>query len=95
MGREQLKNIMAITLIFLFVLTAGGLFLKYIPDFGLKDQAAAYDEIAQNLTEGKGFVWNNGSPANEAPGYPYSLAVIYSIVGHNYTVVKVIQLLLL
>jgi len=94
-GREQLKNIAAITLIFVCVLVAGSLFLKYTPDFGLKDQAAAYDEIAQNLTEGRGFVWNNGSPANEAPGYPNSLAVIYSIVGHNYTAVKVIQLLLL
>jgi len=94
-GIEQFKNIIAITLIFICVLTAGGLFLKYMPDFGLREQAAAYDEIAQNLTEGRGFVWNNGSPANEAPGYPYSLAIIYSIIGYNYTIVKAIQLLLL
>lgn len=95
MGREQLKNVIAVTLIFVCVLAAGGLFLKYMPDFGLKDQAAAYDEIARNLAEGRGFVWNDGSVINETPGYPYSLAVIYSIVGYNYTAVKVIQLLLL
>jgi len=94
-GKEQFKNITAISLIFVSILIAGGLFSTYMPDFGMEEQAVAYDEIAQNLTTNKGFVWNNGSVANETPGYPYYLAVIYSIVGHNYTAVKIIQLLLL
>ena len=94
-GKEQLKNIIAITLILVCVLTAGGLWLKYMPVFGIKGQSSAYNEIAQNLTSGRGFVWNDGSSANETPGYPYYLAVIYSIVDNNYTAVKIIQLLLL
>lgn len=94
-GREPLKNIVAITSIFILVTLAGGLFLAYVPDFGVKEQAAAYDEIAQNLAEGRGFVWQDGSIANETPGYPYFLAIIYFIIGHNYTAVKIIQLLAL
>jgi len=93
-GQPALRNVIAITAIFVLVAVTGSFWLKYAPDFGLKEQSAAYDEIAQNLAEGRGFVWDDGSPANETPGYPYFLAVMYSIVGHNYIVVKIIQLLL-
>jgi len=92
---RALKNIIAITAIFVVVITAGGIWLKYMPVFEMKEQSTAYDEIAQNLSNGNGFVWNNGSSANETPGYPYSLAVIYSVAGNNYNAIKVIQLLFL
>lgn len=89
------KNIIALALIFALVALAGGLWLKFAPDFGVKRDAAAYDEIAWNLAQRQGFNWNNYTAGTEAPGYPYFLAIIYFILGHNYTIVKAVQLLLL
>lgn len=95
MDASAIKNISAIALIFILVAAVGAVSLKYTPDFGVQEQVAAYNEIAQNLTEGRGFVWNNGMAANETPGYPYFLAVIYSVFGYNDSAVKIIQLFLL
>jgi 4-amino-4-deoxy-L-arabinose transferase-like glycosyltransferase len=57
--------------------------------------AKDYDEIAVNLKSGNGFSQViNGSMAPvvyRTPAYPLFLAGIYSIFGHNYTAVKVIQ----
>lgn len=92
---RALKNIIAIVSIFVLIAVAGSIWIKYIPDFGIKEQAASYNEIAQNLSDNKGFTWRDNSPANEAPGYPYFLAVIYFTTGYNHTAVKIIQILLL
>ena len=79
--------------IFLAILV-GVACLKFLPDFGVKEDALVYDEIALNLSLGKGFLQNN-TPSGEAPGYPFFLSFIFSILGHNFAYVKVIQFAIL
>jgi len=54
-----------------------------------------YDTLAVNLLSGKGYTieyYNFGRPTSyRAPLYPLFLASIYSIFGHNYLAVRVIQ----
>lgn len=88
------RNIIALVSIFVLVSLVGGLWLKVAPDFGVKEDAEVYDNIAMNLAQGKGFT-QAGLPVSEAPGYPFFLAGVYFLFGHNYTYVKIIQLLIL
>jgi len=60
-----------------------------------RGDAAGYDEMAINLASGKGLSqFINGSLvpiAYRPPAYPVFLASVYSIFGHNYITVKIIQ----
>lgn len=73
---------------------AGIACLKFLPNFGVKEDAAVYDVIAVNLSSGRGFAQNN-SPSADTPGYPFFLSLIYSILGHNFIYVKIIQFAIL
>lgn len=60
--------------------------------------AAAYDSIAWNLVNGRGYVENINNPlqkdfsiARVGPGYELFLAGVYKIFGHHYQVVWVFQ----
>ena len=55
--------------------------------------AGQYDDLAINLLAGEGFVDSNtGLPTSwRVPLYPLFLAGIYSIFGHNYAAVRIIQ----
>ena len=55
---------------------------------------AQYDTLAVNLLAGKGFTLDSatGKPTSwRMPLYPLFLASIYSIFGHNYLAVRIIQ----
>ncbi len=60
--------------------------------------ARAYDNIAQNIVRGNGYVENpdillekDFSIARVGPGYEFFLAGIYKVFGHHYEVVWIFQ----
>ena len=85
------------TLIVIFIL---GLLLRILFVFTLEDKiywddGFDYDGLATRLIEGKGYVNDDGEiTAFRAPGYPYFLAAIYSVFGHQFLAVRIVQCLL-
>jgi len=64
---------------------------------------AGYDDVGQNLANGRGFVLQTGDPVNGfvyepmvgyGPTYPTFLGLTYFLFGHSVTAVRVIQALL-
>ncbi len=62
-----------------------------------------YDNVGQNLANGRGFVYQTGDPVNgfvyepmvgPGPTYPTFLGLTYFLFGHSVTAVRVIQALL-
>ena len=54
--------------------------------------AYVYDGLAVSISQGNGYVNNNGSPHSlYPPFYPFFLSIIYTFFGHSYFAVKVIQ----
>src|SRR6476620_5987086 len=44
-----------------------------------------YDQFGRNLATGKGYVRENGRPTSfRAPGFPFVLALLYSMTGISY-----------
>ncbi|MBN1913114.1 MAG: glycosyltransferase family 39 protein, partial [Candidatus Omnitrophica bacterium] len=90
------KKVLLIIFTVAFFLRFGA--LSYLPRQHRTPSADAqeYDELALNLLAGKGFInFNTGKPtAWRVPLYPIFLASIYSVFGHNYTAVRIVQCLL-
>ncbi|MDP3990931.1 MAG: glycosyltransferase family 39 protein [Candidatus Nealsonbacteria bacterium] len=93
------KDLINIVLIIILILIIGGVGLKFIPSFPVISDSEGYDVVAQNLIQGKGFIYNDKpikeSLSNNFVGYPVFLASIYYLFGHDYQIVKFIQFLLL
>ncbi|MCP6719472.1 MAG: glycosyltransferase family 39 protein [Patescibacteria group bacterium] len=90
------KDWLSLFLIIALPLIVAFFYLKFGMSFPVKgDTAAYYDPIAINLVSGKGFAVDGESTARVAPGYPFFLAFSYSIFGHDYLMVRVLQFLLL
>jgi 4-amino-4-deoxy-L-arabinose transferase-like glycosyltransferase len=80
-------SVMAVALLLRLVWT-----LKYSPT-ELSADPYYYDQTATGIVLGEGY--HNGSlAAYRPPGYPYFLAAIYHIFGHDHLAVKIIQVLL-
>lgn len=88
------KDKINILLIVFLCLIIAGLCLKFLPSFPVVSDSQVYDTLALNLVQGEGFTLNN-EQSGEAPVYPFFLAGIYRLFGHNYQIVKFIQFLLL
>lgn len=57
--------------------------------------AIGYDMLAENIVAGNGLSWEGDElTAYRAPGYPFFLAVVYSVFGRDFTVVRIIHALL-
>ncbi|MBI5079622.1 glycosyltransferase family 39 protein [Candidatus Wolfebacteria bacterium] len=82
-----------IILIFSLALLSG--FFWNYPMFGqpVSSDQVLYEEVAQNILSGKGFAYN-GKDAGIEPVYPLFLAGVYKVFGHNYDVVRIIQIVL-
>lgn len=78
--------------IFNCLILTGGLEGKPIP----KTDAVEYDLLAKNIVSLKAFQYGPECPATcfRPPLYPFFLALIYSVFGVNYAIVRIIQLLL-
>lgn len=65
-------------------------------DHPVKGDALDYDRIGQNLAQGNGFSLSQSCPYIKTmyrePAYPVFLALIYSIFGHNFAIVKLLQI---
>ncbi len=86
----------SINIVFIVVLTliVAGLCLKFLPSFPVTSDTEEYDTVALNLVQGKGLTLDN-EPTKEPLGYPLFLAGIYSLFGHNWQAVQIIQFILL
>ena len=66
--------------------------------FGLENVPYAdsyhYNAYAMNLIKSRTYVDDNGNYSFRAPGYPFFLAIVYTIFGHSYEVVKIIQIII-
>lgn len=85
--------------IYLLIILSVSLILRFCSVFlytvPVEKDAARYDGIAWNLVQGKGFSIEPGTPAFlTGPTYPTFLAFIYSIFGHSYLAVFIVQALL-
>lgn len=90
------KEQMILVLIFLIALSMHIMALVHLPiQYGvLKVDAQQYDDLAVNLLSGKGyFTQGTGflTRSWKPPVYPLFLAGIYSVFGHHYLAVRIIQ----
>jgi 4-amino-4-deoxy-L-arabinose transferase-like glycosyltransferase len=83
---------------FLAIIFVVALILRLIPvlltrDVGIAlDDMFQYDALAESIRLGQGYAWYGGIPtAFRAPLYPLFLAVIYSVFGHQFLAVRIIQ----
>ncbi len=88
-----------IILLFILGLLVGILVFCYLPNTNhLKSDDVGYDLLARNILSGHGFSVAESppyAPTNiRTPVYPIFLASIYSIFGHNYNAVFIIQILM-
>jgi 4-amino-4-deoxy-L-arabinose transferase-like glycosyltransferase len=62
-------------------------------DLGIAlDDMFQYDALAESIRLGQGFTWYGGIPtAARAPFYPLFLAAVYSVFGHSFAAVRVVQ----
>jgi len=86
---DQHKYILILIVILAFLLRL--LFVKNNSSLPYSD-AAVYDNLAFSIAQGNGYVNLNGSPHSfYPPAYPFFLSMIYSLFGHSYAVVRIIQ----
>ncbi|MBI4491029.1 MAG: glycosyltransferase family 39 protein [Deltaproteobacteria bacterium] len=57
------------------------IFLFYMADLELRMDEVQYQEIAVNLTEGRGFALNGSLTSWRPPLYPFVLSVLYTLTG--------------
>ena len=85
--------------IYLLIILSVSLILRFcsviLYTVPVEKDSVRYDNIAWNLVQGKGFSLEPGTPAFLiGPAYPTFLAFIYSIFGHSYSAVLIVQALL-
>lgn len=79
--------------VFVVALLLRGLFVASLGAKLRFPDAGAYDTIAMNLLDGKGYTQGEVL-ARRPPGYPTFLAGIYALFGHNYPAVRIVQAIL-
>lgn len=91
--KELFKNrILAVFLVAL-VLRLGYVFL--LPQAPPVADAMDYDSIAMNLASGHSFALNPDVPTpKRPPGFPFFLALVYSVFGHSFAAAAALQALL-
>ena len=87
-----IKKFPILTIIFLSLLV-GIIAMFFLPQYPVTGDAAQYDAIAVNLIEKSEYIIFDTHL--RAPGYPFFLAIIYKLLGHNYTTIYCLQFLIL
>lgn len=93
MANNTSKNILIPILLIFLAVVIGALTLLFIPKYPVISDSLDYDNAALTLLQEKKFLPSGG--VLYPPGYPFFLAIIYAIFGHNYNAVYIIQFLLL
>lgn len=88
----KMKNVYIISSIIIIALIMG-YFIIPLLSHTPKNDSVHYDNIALSLTQNNGYPISGGFL--RAPGYPFFLAIIYKLFGHNYYIVYIAQFLLL
>lgn len=85
---------------FIFVLILSFIFSFFLafsishPAYEMSD-ATMYDTLGLNLAKGYGYVDENLElTMGREPAYPFFLALVYSIAGHNYSLIRFAQIIL-
>lgn len=79
----------------IIALILGIIYISFFPQFRLPIDALEYDTLGWNLTQGNGYQIERGEPdITREPAYPIFLSFIYSIFGHRYSVVRLIQVVI-
>ncbi len=92
--KQKLAHIITPPILFIIVSLLLGLFaVKFLPQFPVDSDSLKYDTIALGLVEQGTFL--TIEEVTYPPGYPMFLAGIYSIFGHTYPAVYLLQFLLL
>lgn len=86
------KKIWIYSSFFILSIIIGLIVIQLRPNFGMGD-GARYDKIAQSLADDYEYITVYGHITY--PGYPFFLAIIYKIFGHNIFTVFYIQFILL
>lgn len=72
-------------------------YVFFYPQIPVVHDSKQYDDIAVNVSQGKGFpvtmIGSEYKGVTRTPGYPVFLSFIYSIFGHSYQAVRIIQAL--
>jgi len=86
------QNVFLLSIFVLALLLRLGFIFLY-PLTEVRDDALGYDSIAKNIISGKGFAYGGEDfpTIRRGPIYPYFLASIYLVFGHNYDIVRVFQ----
>lgn len=92
MDKKDFKFLFVFFLIAM-ILAIGYLNLGII--FPLSGDSQYYEPLALSILRGKGFTIENKAVSQVTPGYPFFLALVYSIFGHNHSAVIIIQFLIL
>ncbi|MFA5388605.1 MAG: glycosyltransferase family 39 protein [Candidatus Omnitrophota bacterium] len=83
---------------FLYILTGSfifGLVLLFLTKTPMQPDSYSYDAIGLNIANGHGYTDSAGNLTMERePLYPLFLALVYSMFGHNYFFVQLLQILL-
>lgn len=88
---KDFKQDYVIIIIFLLAVIIRLIFVISSEDIPAAD-AANYDRLGLVLSEGRGYVNENGTPHSHCPPfYPFFLSLIYRIFGHSYLAVRIIQ----
>jgi 4-amino-4-deoxy-L-arabinose transferase-like glycosyltransferase len=87
------KDQFNITLILILSLLVGTVAILVLPDFKMLD-AASYDFMGLKLLNDQEYVKVGPLEHIIPPGYPFFLAAVYGLFGHNYDVVFLLQFLL-
>lgn len=97
MSANKSKVIIVFLIAFLsLILRLGSIAAVSTYQYFLEKDSADYDTIALNLVKGRGFALGDDSsnliyPTSRPPGYPFFLAGIYLLFGHNLLPVWIIQ----
>lgn len=89
---QQCGRIIVICMILGFFARAG--FAVYRANLPLLGDARLYDQVAVSIVNGLGFVFKNLPLSDKAPGYSAFLAAIYTVFGHSFISVYLIQSIL-
>lgn len=87
------RNYLLLFLIFVIALSLRMFYLPQVAQELPVSDEAGYDEAAVGLASGEGYRMS-GYRSYQPPGYPAFLAIVYKLFGHNYVIVKLIQVLL-
>ncbi len=81
-----------VSIIFIIALLLRLGYVIFFPQISVTHDAADYDNLGRQITDGKGFSQPDGSlTAHRPPLYPFILSIFYYLFGHSYLAIRIFQ----